>query len=458
MTREEAWSAAIENGGRDLWIRNEIVEDSADKFLAEQKCRHDISHPLPDPLGRWDRDETHISEHRPYLNNVSTAIKRALGERIMKEFLINLEIKFFPAVCEGDTREEQLASFESQPHYEAVDSYWERRVRIENPDRPLKVPPPGARRNTPWEFLEYVPPQPKVGVSNIGRLHSLQNRLDHLTSEYVAVIPTDDPRILRGRSNEVYASNDRFRTRTLHLIYEMLASDPGLSEGRLMEILPYFDSLRLGEWFELMGNSNLDQEPEQYPSEGDLYNEDLRENLDYLDNHSQIVKLGPNRFWEDFAYEKALRDGKKKVNAQPEEVIETALDRWSEFQKSYLHIVSSVMDSHEGVTQEELDSEMAEGRISDVCGICMEDWDVDGESNYPARIPCGNNHIICLKCFMRNSLEPEPPLTRLEGRKRCPLCRGYIQWGKPPPALTDTLLLWSSTAVHYMYGAVFGRM
>lgn len=455
---QDAWKAVLDDGGMDLWMQNPMVAYSVDKIFAEQKCRQDKDHPLPDSTGHWQAKENHMSEHRPYLNNVSTAIKRALADSMLQDFEQILGLRFWPILCEGDTIDERIEAFQAQTLGPQVEIYWDHRRLVENPDPPLRAPPRGPGRQMPWETLEYVPPQQARGATVRDRYQVLTTRLDYMTSQCEARIPKDDERILGGRDHERQARNDRFSKRTVHLIYELLAADPGLSDTRIKDIARYFDSVCLGPWFKHLGNPVLGQKPEDYPADWDMDNERFQTQLRHLDDIAKGGNLEINGFWEQFAYEKVLPDQNRR-NARPEQVMEAALDRWRDFYRTYMHIISSVQASHARVSQEELDNEMSNGRLSDVCGICLETWNVEGPSNYPARIPCGNNHVLCLACFTRHSLEPDAPYNRLNadgGEKKCPLCRGIIQYQKPVSHLEDALGLLSDSTVRYMHGAVFG--
>lgn len=437
MTASAAWELIAANEGRRRWTRSGVIQYSSDKNVAEQKCRQDQSHGLPDSLGLWDASENHLSEYRPYLNNVSTAIRRTLAEAMMKDFEGYLGVKFWPELFDGDDEDDKLAQYYAQPHYEQVGVYWAHRAIVENADPPLQ-PPRRGDRQMPWEFLEYVPPQQQ----SASRLRSLESRLTRLLSENESQIPMEDPRILRGRTPEVQADNERLIVRTMQFIYELLAFDSGISDGRMKDMAAYFDSICLGQWFTHLGNPTLSQTAAAYPADWDNENLHMCAALTQLCNVMRANNLDSTRLWSSFAYNKVLPD-QTRSDAKGEDVQLAALGRWSDFYKTYMEIVASVMVSHTRVRQDRLDTEIANGWVRDTCDICINPWDVNGRHSYPVYIPCGNNHIICLACFMHTSLEPTSPYTRLDGTKTCPTCRGVIQYRRPLMSFTNTLGMWA---------------
>ncbi|ROV90623.1 hypothetical protein VMCG_10028 [Cytospora schulzeri] len=316
MTASEAWELIAANEGCERWTMSGVIQYSSDKNVAEQKCRQDQNHGLPDSLGVWDSRESHLSEYRPYLNNVSTAVRRTLAEQMMKDFEGYLGVKFWPELFDGDN-EDQLAQFYAQPHSEQVEK-------------------------------------------SANRLRSLRSRLTHLLSENESQIPMEDQRILRGRTTEVQADNERFIIHTMRFIYELLAFDQGLSENRMSDVATYFDSICLGQWFKHLGNPWLNQTAASYPAEWDNENLHIHQALTILNNVMRENNFDSTGLWSSFAYDKVLLDP-TKLDAEGEDVRLAALDRWNDFYKTYMDIVASVMASHTRLKKDRLNAEIVKG-------------------------------------------------------------------------------------------------
>lgn len=420
----------------DLWAGSSYIETSADKFLAEQKCRHEPSHLLPDSIGMWLQSETHVSEHRPWLNNVSTAIKRSLVEVVMDslENPDELGIRFFAVQNEGDDFENQL--FAAQ-----VKAWWDRRALLDL-ERP-RVPTNPRRNNTPFEFVEYVP------LLSSDNLHARLDRLDldlaDKISRQQAWVSSDDPVFLQGREPEAAERHEGLFYETLYFIHGLLAFDPGLSESRMADIASRFSSVVLDSWSRIPGfvNVNGADGSRLIPDDeaASLKNSLLRAALaDLSDRYRDLGFDTRGMYWA----QRSFNSGKDalvfnspnfRITApKATDVQSAAVMRWMDFYRTYLQILAdaSASESHTKVKGEDIPGHIQQGRLMDNCVVCGTDWAaMDPRFNYPVVFqPCGMRHAICMGCFKQISLQP----ASLNGRK-CPICKLDIQY----PLRTMTL-------------------
>ncbi|ROV89057.1 hypothetical protein VSDG_08731 [Cytospora chrysosperma] len=420
----------------DLWAGSSFIETSADKFLAEQKCRLEPSHILPDSIGMWLQSETHVSEHRPWLNNVSTAIKRSLAQLVMDslEDPNELNIRFYAAQSEGD-------DFENQPFAPQVREWWNRRALLDL-ERP-RVPTNPLRNNTPFDFVEYVP---LLSNDNLRvRLERLGLGIGDKVSRLEAWVPMDDPKFLQGRELEAADRHERFYNETLDFIHGLLAFDPGLSESRMAEIASWFSSVALDAWTRIPGFVNVDgADGSRLVPDGEAArrNSLLRAVLaDLSDRYHDLGFDTRAMYWAQRSFNSG-RDAllfnspaNFRIGAPTaSDVQSAAVMRWMDFYRAYLQLLAdaSAGESHARVDGGDVPEHIRQGRLMDCCVVCGTDWAaMDPRHNYPVTFqPCGLRHAICMGCFKQISLQP----AALNGRK-CPICKTNIQY----PLRTMTL-------------------
>ncbi|KUI73040.1 hypothetical protein VM1G_08340 [Cytospora mali] len=400
-----------------------LIQESADKILAEQKCRQDASHPLPDSVGVWLQNETHASEHRPWLNNVSTAIKRTLIDKTMNtyEHPDNLAIQFYRI----QTDEEE---FMNQRFIDEVSDWWRRRNRLDA--ERLSVPTlPDSK--IPWEFVEYVPLYSTTTLNS--RLDQLKSSIDSTVDRLETWVPRSHDLILQGREPEDAEAHEEFFRQTLGFIHELLAFDPGLGESRMMDIAQWFSFIVVEPWAGLPEFEHLAGYPVMRNVSA-VHNSLLRTNLADTATWSRRVGFNPGEsFWRQDGYTGGNNPltfkgpGFRPSNPTASDAHAGAVSRWMEFYKLCLMYLSDAeaRENHTAISQEDCAEHVRQGRMADGCVVCGSEWTaLRAPFNFPISFrPCGERHAVCMGCFKHITLQP----ANLNGRK-CPMCRQDIQY------------------------------
>lgn len=398
---------------------------STDKYLAEQKCRQDPSHNLPDSVGVWLQSETHVSEHRPWLNNVSTAIKRSMVNLVTRrlEDPRSLNIKFFSVQADN------VAAFNAQPFREEVREWWNRRGRLDG--GPLKVPTDPANNNRPFEFVEYVPLLSNANLDS--RIGQLSSDLEYVSNMIEIWFSKDEPGYLQGREPEVADRHEKFFAETMEFIHALLAFDPGLSESRMAEIAQHFASLVLEPWLRIPDFSirtGADRAQIVPTPEARSYNNSLRAILaETSDRIAEDREDTPGTFWARHSYNSG--DNALMFNSSSnfrtgapttKDAQSAAVMRWMDFYRTYQQALTdaTASETRTEILKDDVPGHVQQGTLSDSCVVCGTDWaDMNLDHNLPVYFqPCGLRHAICKGCFQQVSLQP----ATLNGRK-CPLCK-----------------------------------
>lgn len=416
------------------------MELTADKFLAEQKCRQDTSCQLPDSVGTWLQNEAHILEHRPWLNNVSTSIKRSMIDVAVSTVLLDpaaAGISLFPQQAGG------MEPFYAQPFVEEVMDWWDRRARLDA--TVLRVPKDPANNNLPYDFLEYVP---LLSHDNLDtRYERLNSTIEYRANLLEACIPRRRISLLQGRDPDEAQRHEKFCGETLDFIHGLLAIDPGLGSSRMADLASLFASIVLDPWIQTAGifnNPAMANRAQLIPNEGAVSrNTDIRDLLHSVMKAFEFSGMQlTDAFWPNISYSSSreslmlnssptmFRDRSPKLH----DAQNAAVFRWMEFYRIYLQVIADATagESHTKIEETHYPGLVAQGNLAAGCVVCGTDWaDTNYDYNYPIHFqPCGMKHAICMGCFKQISLQP----AALGGRK-CPLCRMDILY----PLRTMTL-------------------
>lgn len=447
---EETYREVMQQEGPNMWSgpnsEDKVLAHLMEKTVAELKCRLDKSHPAQDRFGEWEQYETHLSEHRPFLNNISTALRRGISNATIEDCTRKLSILFHPIEADDVDDEQNSDEYDNQPFYEEAELYDDLMEGLKAAD--LKGPTKPGGRGIPYDVLEFVPQLPTTDFNNrIDRL-----KIDLLTEktncEILAPSGADD--IRGGRDGDEYARNESFVEGTLSFIFELLALDPGLSRVRMIEIGKLFHSLVLEPWYFEFGHD------ERQAGEGGEGHEehnvwlrqsviDLDNALDPLDN----MRL-PNfatAWWPSICY-KTIVDAPNMGTVTIDRVHRTALAGWRQFYVNWLQILANVELTHTKLTQEQLDAETDKS-----CPVCADDYEVDSPNNCAVWIECENNHTLCKKCYVQLSLTPTRPYNDLFTDKFCPQCRSELKYESAFRNITEGLNLMPSLSTDFPYNS-----
>lgn len=409
----------------DLWNGDDsdyVLSESHEKILAETKCRHDSSHQPPDHVGVYEQRETHLSEHKPYLNNVSTAMRRGIAQRMMAEFKNDLGILYWPdEAADYDGAVSQIWS--NQEFIDDVLDYHSIRAELEEDDLPIPMKDGPPRRK--WDILEFVPLHPDTNRQT----RSLQLKAD-LTDELTRAereAVRGDETLMGDRSRDAYWSNEGFVDQTMECIFNFLAFDPGLSRIRMLELGKMFHSILLEPWYLEYGRPG-GRLPNENPQDTEWINSRFRDVLVDMDNMAssgaakQTHKDYKRPWWGKVCYEQMFEYTPQNPIGH-DDIQQAALYHWRWFYRSYLQILANVEETFEKATQAELD---AAGETN--CGICGDTYVMDSDYDCAFRLNCGNDHLLCKKCLNQLSLIPTRPYNKEFTDKFCPHCRGPITY------------------------------
>lgn len=431
---------------------DQVVRNLIEKTVAELKCRHDKTHPAQDRFGMWEKDETHLAEHRPYLNNVSTALRRQISHRTLDDFRDDLKILLDPIEADDEDEEGNSEQYNNQPFADEVNYYHEAMAGLASDD--LKGPTKPGGQGIPYDVLEFVPQFPEMHFNS--RLERLKMDIRSEVTECEILAPRGDERIRGGRSHDEYMRNEHFVDATLGFIFGLLAFDPGLSRVRMIQIGKLFHSLILEPWYFEFGHG---ERKEGEGGEGhEEHNVWLRQSVIDLDNAAKVMSLHDlevdfiDRWWGAVCYGGLTGDIASPGRLKITHIHMMAMTRWRRFYVNWLQILANVELSHTKLTQEQLDAEENKS-----CPICADDYVVGDQHNCAVWIGCGNNHTLCKKCYTQLSLTPTRPYTDLETDKFCPQCRGQLQYEEAMKNLTEGLDLMPSLSTDFPYNVSVAR-
>lgn len=438
---------ALWTGDNSDWVANRLME----KTIAELKCRQDRGHAPRDLFGGWEKNETHLAEHRPYLNNLATAFKRVLANECIEDCTEQLGMFFDPIQAPDFDDDSGISEqYENQDYLEEVNVYNQIMSDLGRPDLPGPTKPGG--RGIPYDVMEFVPVFPTPNFNS---------RMDQLTAELLAEItlaegfcPRADASIRGGRTRDDYWRNENFVDRTLEFILRLLALDPGLSRTRMLEIGRLFHSLILEPWYEQYGRRYLSPLGGNVLPPHEAENLRLRNAVIEMDNEAYVMHLQarPNfvdGWWAKRTFTCVLSDNIDLATASMLQVQMTARAKWSRFYSNWLQILANCELTRTKLTQEQLDSEELK-----MCPICADDYEVGHISNCPVWIECPNSHTLCLKCYTQLSLTPTKPYNDLMTTKYCPQCRGELEYENAMKNLSEGLGLMPTLTTDFAYGTV----
>lgn len=423
------WQDCIAELGPDLWSGpDRMLDGLMDKLLAEVKCRQETTHYPPDAGLDWESKETHLGEHVPALNNVSTALRRTIALGLEWSLRRWLGMYLAPERAPDVDEDGNSQMWDEQTFAEEADEYrsymWA--FRSENIAAPPKNPGKG-----PYDILEFVPQLPRAVAD--ARLNQLQNDLlDEMTRAEIEA-PRSDQTIRGGRSPDKYQRHEDFITHTIGFIFQLLALDPGLSSDRMVEIGRLFHSVLMEPWYEIYGHPARESIPERgvgyLPQGHETSNAEFRSILQELvDQYSSSGNYLPPRlnwWWERISYHGLLPTGSAwpQNNLAFGQVLYDATSLWVTFYKSWLQVLANVELSHRKLTQQQLDNQ-----TDKECPICGDAYDVSHQFNCPVFYGCPNNHVLDKKCYTTLSLTPTRPYNRLQADRYCPTCRVVIHY------------------------------
>ncbi|KAG6364282.1 hypothetical protein INS49_005882 [Diaporthe citri] len=419
-----------------------VLKSIMEKTLAELKCRLNKDHIPQDRFGQWQEKETHLAEHRPFLNNVTTSLKRAISNGTLDDMSNDLNVLFDSV--EGNDMDENGDSeeYNNQTFIDEMGTYDEIMDYLGSDNIRGPTKPDGL----PYEILEFVPQMPGTNFnSRIDRL-----RMDLITEETQCEIiaPKGDDSILGGRNLQEYLRNEQFIKETLEFIFELLALDPGLSRTRMLDIGKLFHSLLLEPWY--FNHGHGDRQAGESAEENEQFNMELRGAVIDLDNVTFRMRLHENGFaskwWGENCFHVVIDNPNVVRPGTIDHVHSSAWNHWSRFYSNWLQILANVELSHSKLTQEQLDAEDNKS-----CPICMEDYVVGNPNSCAVWIECGNNHTLCKKCYTQLSLTPTRPYNELMTTRYCPQCRQELQYEEDMNDLTDGLNLMPSLNTDFPY-------
>lgn len=439
---------------------DQVLRNLMEKIVAERKCRQERSHAPEDLYGQWEKNETHLAEHCPYLNNTSTALRRGIAKDTIYDFSDEMQIMLHPVEADDIDEEGNSNNYDNQAFINEVKHYWEQMKKLGFEAGPVErgaepepiVPPPGPTkpggRGIPYDILEFVPQFPTVYFNTrLGRL--ARDLQDEVTRCEILCRRGQEP-VLRGRTLDKYNNNEHFVDRTLALIIEFLAADPGLTRERMAETAKLFHSMLLEPWYFEYGNGQGRQ-----PGEGgeghEEHNAWLRDGIIEMDN--ALAETGAYRapgfidnYWDKICYEEVVNTEYFTGILTIGHVHGSALNRWRYFYSNWLQILANVELSHLKATQEELD-----GRGLTSCIVCGDDYDFSSPYRCAVNIGCENNHLLCKKCYTELSLTPSKPYNDLTGDRHCPECRSVLTYKTALRNLTEGLGLMPSLLTDFPY-------
>lgn len=423
----------VREHGLDLWAGPDLVLGHfIDKDLPESKCRFGTAHPPQDRVLDWEVFETHLAEHCRNLNNTSSALRRKMAvdaERFIRDWL---KIYFIQEDAPDFDPEDGSEMFEEQIWVDDVNLY----VEVMDALRSQDIAGPLKEGKRPYDILEYVPPFERADVDS--RVNLLRQDLVTELTRAQTQAPIGDETILGGRDRYAYDRNEQFADLTMSFIFDLLALDPGLSGGRMLEIGKLFRSVLLEPWYASYGHS--DRQPGDQPADFERANIELRRAIIRLDDIADGLRIRQNvqswteLWWKRVAY--AAFVGTEFINHRFElsyrNVYSGSTNLWMTFYKNWLQVLANVELSHTKLTQEQLDDENEKN-----CPVCADDYDVSSPYDCPVYYGCRNSHTLCKKCYTSLSLTPNKPYSRLETDQFCPTCRAEIPYYQ---ALSNNLL------------------
>lgn len=422
------YQEAMRELGPNLWSGpDKMLDGLMDKMLAEVKCRIEPTHYPPDAGLDWDTKETHLCEHIPALNNVSTALRRQMALDIEGSLRYWLKMILTPEMAPDVDEDGNSQMYDEQTFAEEAEEYrvymWAfRSDQIVGPYNPGRGP---------YDILEFVPQWPRPVVD--GRLNQLRDdMLDEMTRAEIEA-PRGDETIRGGRVPDRYTRHEDFVTHTIGFIFQLLALDPGLSGDRMLEIARLFYSVLMDPWYEIYGHPALGSIPARgvgyLPQGHETRNAEFRSVLlDFVDAHTSAGAILPPRlnwWWERLSYHAVLPPGidLSTMGWTLGQIQFNATSLWVTFYKNWLQVLANVELSHTKLTQQQLDSETDKS-----CPICGDAYDVNHEFNCPVYYGCPNNHVLDKKCYTTLSLTPTRPYNRFQADRHCPSCRAVIQY------------------------------
>lgn len=445
---EGTYREVMEREGPNMWrgpnSEDMVLRNIMEKTVAELKCRHDKSHPAQDRFGEWEQYETHLSEHRPFLNNISTALRRRISHVTLDDFTNKLQMLMDPVEADDMDGEGNSEEFNNQPFFDEVDLYDDLMEDLKSAD--LKGPTKPGGRGIPYDVLEFVPQFPTTNFNS--RIDRLKMDLSTEKTTCETWAPKGADEILGGRDRDTYTRNEHFIEETLNFIFELLALDPGLSRVRMIEIGKLFHSVVLEPWYFEFGHD------ERQAGEGGEGHEEhnvwLRQSVIDLDN--AVEPLGalriPNfasHWWGNVCYS-SIVDGPNAGTMNIDGVHREALRLWRRFYVGWLQIIANVEQTHTKLTQEQLDAETNKS-----CPVCADDYEVGSPNNCAVWIECENNHTLCKKCYVQLSLTPTRPYNSLFTEKNCPQCRSELKYEFAMRNITDQMNLVPSLRTDFPY-------
>lgn len=290
-----------------------------------------------------------------------------------------------------------------------------------------RIAGPLNARKIPYDILEHVPPFERADVDQ--RIALLKQDLVQELTRAQTQAPIGDETILGGRTRYAYDRNEQFADVTMNFIFDLLALDPGLSAGRMVQIAKLFHSVLLEPWYAAYGHSN--RQPGDQPAHYEIANIELRRAIIKLDDTAdglrirQSVSSFTELWWKRVAYSAFV--GSEFLNPRFElsyrNVYNESTNLWMTFYKNWLQILANVELSHTKLTQEQLDGESEKN-----CPVCGDDYNVSSPYDCPVHYGCRNSHTLCKKCYTSLSLTPNKPYSRLQTDQFCPTCRAQIPY------------------------------
>lgn len=447
----EVYGEVMERMAPNLWCgpnpEDKVLRNLMEKTLAEVKCRHDKSHPAHDRWGIWEKDETHLAEHAPFLNNVSTALRRYISHNTLDDFTNELSMILTPVEADDyDDDADTSEAYDNQVFLDEVQHYNRTLEGLVSDD--LKGPTKPGGRGIPYDVMEFVPHFPSVYFNS--RMARLKMDLVDAITECEILAPRGDERLRGQRDHDEYMRNENFVDATLAFIFSLLAFDPGLSRVRMIEIGKLFHSMILEPWYFEFGHG---ERQEGEGGEGhEEHNVWLRQSIIDMDNvafrtHYHTNPEFVDRWWGRACWSAVIIEQRGRPPTL-DRLEKSADHRWKRFYVNWLQILANVELSHTKLTQEQLDAEEMKS-----CPVCADDYDANHEYNCAVRIGCDNNHTLCKKCYTQLSLTPTRPYTELESDKFCPQCRGKLKYEKAVQSLTQSLRLVPSLLTDFPYVA-----
>lgn len=366
---------------------------------------------------------------------------------MMEDFDTDLAIYWWPAQAPDVDDFGNSDLFRTQPFVNEVGEFHELRNALgdDNLPGPMK---PGTPR-LPWDILEFVPLYPDENRrSRSERLK--RDLLDEIDRAQLDAVRGADT-LLRGRDIDTYWSNEEFIDKTLGFIFNLLAFDPGLSRIRMLELGKMFHSLLMEPWYIQYGHLGRPQgQSPQYHEDSNLALRNIIIRMDNMATSQDLQEIHldyDGSWWGNVAYDQVLNQ--RIDNATGEHLQNAANGTWQSFYKTWLQILANVEVSFVSATQEQLDN-----ATSNCCGICGDDFNMDNDYDCAVVIPCGNNHMLCKKCYTQLSLTPTRPYTSMITTKNCPHCRGEINYTESMKNLTDGLRLMPRLNTDFPYTTI----